>query len=193
MLKTLLAFVPVRGFRALGCGFAGPCHGPIGNLDLMPGDFWWDSGVFWGLVMLRTINPEWCYLDLWGCYRGLSGTIQVLSLSKPAPGNSTTLLTLFFKASKFIKVFKEISMILQDFVRFWKFCKKPSKVPRKNDCFVWEENIAYLWKKIFNLGPKMKCLLVFLISCKTCFYHYVQSRRQWLDHPERSGTAKLFS
>ena len=45
MLKTLLAFLPVRCFCALGCGFAGPCHRPIGNLDLMPGDFWWDSGV----------------------------------------------------------------------------------------------------------------------------------------------------
>ena len=31
----------------IGCGFAGPCHRPIGNLNLMPGDFWWDSGVCW--------------------------------------------------------------------------------------------------------------------------------------------------
>ena len=47
VLKTLLAFLPLCSFRALGCGFAGPCHGPIGNLDLMPGDF---LVGFWSLL-----------------------------------------------------------------------------------------------------------------------------------------------
>ena len=32
----------------IGCGFAGPCHGPVGKFEiLMPGSYWWDSRFWW--------------------------------------------------------------------------------------------------------------------------------------------------